>query len=821
MRFSTLYLLAALFVAVMFPLRAVAQEDEEDYRLYKFYKDDDVDDDDLLSWFATEVDSLLSSSAGGRSKAFSNSEYALSTLGFAPRGESRFSHSYIFEGVDISYSTSRMLSQLSLETTNDAGIGGINSSLSRTTRHSYHSANLRSRGHRFGVNISGRNYLMAVRHSAAYRLTKSDLELDDDWLLSEYFRINTGRDLYVDGLFSNGVEAAVSLSRRWRNNSLFMAVTLPWLQRTMRPATTEEAVVLTGNRGYNPAWGMQNGKMRSSRINNTTSPTFIASWQRRLGMWTTMRITAIGELSYVGRTALAWCDAMTPMPDNYRYMPSYFTAEDDHRVVDNAWRYNDLRYMQIAWDDLYHTNALQRDGHAAYFVECRRRNALNGSVVVDFTTQFRGLELEYGVRVSCDSRREFKVVDDLLGADHVLDIDYFVRDDATYGTRYHNNLRSTTIKRVAGQRFGYDYRLTESSVSAYGIARWNISNMDFEVSVDLATSSIHRRGYFEKELFAAARSYGRSRSVVLMPASLNVAWSYTFGRNALDVHAVAVSRCPESESLFLQANYNNRIVDAPRLSTSVAAEVGYRHVAQRFSVGAHMFASYHANECDVLHYYDDLADEYVDAVVSKLARINYGFEIDASVRWSQYLSSQAQLNIGRYRFAKDAAVRAYADDDNDLVYVSRSAIRGLNTSMPELSSYVDLAFKRGGWQATASLCYVGSRYVSPSVVRRTERIISYTSSAEERSSLLEHQSIGDAVSLGVNISKSLSLNDVAWLYVSFSIDNLLGAENIYSGYEQHRIRTEHIGQMEHVRPFDNKLNYGYGRTFRVNLSIGF
>ena len=94
MRFSTLYLLAALFVAVMFPLRAVAQEDEEDYRLYKFYKDDDVDDDDLLSWFATEVDSLLSSSAGGRSKAFTNSEYALSALGFAPRGESRFSASW-------------------------------------------------------------------------------------------------------------------------------------------------------------------------------------------------------------------------------------------------------------------------------------------------------------------------------------------------------------------------------------------------------------------------------------------------------------------------------------------------------------------------------------------------------------------------------------------------------------------------------------------------------------------------------------------------------------------------------------------------------
>ena len=75
--------------------------------------------------------------------------------------------------------------------------------------------------------------------------------------------------------------------------------------------------------------------------------------------------------------------------------------------------------------------------------------------------------------------------------------------------------------------------------------------------------------------------------------------------------------------------------------------------------------------------------------------------------------------------------------------------------------------------------------------------------------------------LNLSLSKRFQLADNRYIRVNLSLDNLLGARNISSGYEQHRVREVHIGEREHVRPFANKVMYGYGRTCRVNLSFGF
>lgn len=808
--FVRLLIIAAIVVSL--PQRLSAQEDVEDYHLYKFYKEDS----DLLEWFAEPTDSAVIAQATGGWRRATNWEYQLRMLGYAPRGVSYFESKYLFERVEISSTNSRLLSKLGLR-----GEYRHDGNYLRSTHHSFHDRVLYGRDHLVGANFSGRNYLMALSHQASYPLSKSDIALDDNWLLSQYVRVNTGRDLYVDGLFSNGAEAALSLSRRWRNNSLIVAAMLPWSQRSVRQATSMEAVTLTQNRGYNPAWGMQNGKMRSSRINSSLTPTLLLSWQRRLGMWTTMQLSAAGSFERRGRTSLAWCDAMTPMPDNYRYLPSYYADDNASRELAHAWRSGDMRYTQIVWDDLYHTNRLQTDGSAAYFVENRRTNNQCYVLNLDLTTQLHGVELEYGLHLLARSDRCFKLADDLLGADHLVDIDYFVRDDATYGTKYRNNIQTDDVVVEQGERFGYDYSLFELMTSLYGVARWRAWDMDFELGVELASSVVGRRGYFEKELFSGSRSYGRSKSVVLYPAKLSLLWDYDFGRNSLNAMMFIGSNTPESENLFLQPQYNNRLVDSPQLSTVAAAEVGYSLLLPKFNFSASLYASYRANGCEVVHYYDDLAQEYVDAVVSGIATLNLGIELEAMLLWSQYFSSQLALNMGRHRYSNDAIVTTYADNDNDLVAVSRSAMRGYNTSIPELSAYADISFRRSQWQATLSLCYVGLRYVNPSFVRRTERIYTYAQSPEEQSALLYQQSLGGAVSLNLSLSRSFRFSGGRWLSVRLTADNLLGANNIGSGYEQNRIRKVVISQREHVRPFANKVTLGYGRTCRINVSFGF
>lgn len=818
MKLHVVRYLALIAMFALFSQHVVAQENEEDYRQYKFY---DEEDDDPLSWFAQEIDSIINISHVERYGYLSNAEYALSNLGYAPRGEDRFSRRYKFESIYIGSSASRLLSQLGFLRSVDNTVSGVDAFTTQTTNHYYHSSPLKQRHHRVGTTLSGRNYLLSLNHRATYRLSRRGVELDDDWFLAEYVRVNTGRDIYVDGLFANGLDLAFAMSREWRNNSLVITAMLPWARRSTRQATTQEAVTLTGNCGYNPTWGMQGGKLRSSRINSGLSPMLMASWQRRLGMWTTMQLTAGTSFERLGRTALAWCDAMTPMPDNYRYMPSYFVDDDDSRRLAEAWRYNDVRYTQINWDELYRTNVLQPDGNAVYLVENRRTNRGTTSLNIGFTTLFRGVELCYGARAEMVSDRRFKVADDLLGADYLLDIDYFVRDDDTYGTMYRNNLLEDDIKVIEGERFGYDYRVTKSSVALYGVARLRAWDMDFELGVDIATSAIRRRGYFEKELFSGYRSYGASRAVVLLPASLTASWSYALSRHNFDAKILLSSNMPDAETLFLQVDYNNRLVDNPRLSSTFGAEAGYSLLLSRFALHGRVYAIYHGNEADVLHYYDDLAGEYVDAVVSDIARLNIGVELDAKMQWSQHFSSQGLINIGRHRYQRDAWVQTYADNDNDLIAESRAHMRGCGYSSAELSVYADIAFRRGGWQAVASFCYLGMRHASPSFIRRTERMYSYAPTAEEQQAMLEQQRLRDATSLGLSLSKSFKLEQGRWLSLRLSVDNVLGASNIYSGYEQHRIRKVQIAEREHVRPFANKVMYGYGRTCRININFGF
>ena len=807
-----------LLSLVIMPMIARAQE-IEDYMHYKFYDETEEEKEGQLWWLAEDVDSLEFHSQRSAYYRLSSAEYALRSVEFRRRGEEQNEEQYLVEGFNVGYSTQRLLAALGFE----RGVGRAAfqpSTHGRATVYNVYNSAPGYDSHRLRADMSGRNTLGSVSYRARYQLSRN-VTLKQDWQFAHYLRVNTGRDLYIDALSGNGFDIATSAMRCTNNRAMFVAVMLPWSRKSVRQYSVEEAFTLTGNHHYNPAWGLQDGGIRSSRQNSKLRPEVVGAWWRRLGGWTEMTISWRGAVESSGRRALAWFDAPTPMPDNYKYLPSYFLVGDERRLVEDAWVYNDRRYTQIDWDKLYKTNAIQSDGHALYVVENRRSNLLVGDVVANFETKLRGFTLNYGVEVDIDTKREFKVVDDLMGAEYLLDIDYFIRDDDTYSTQYRNNLRDKELEVGKGDKFGYDYRLTRGSVGLFGVARWSYADFDFEAGVTLRSIAISRRGYFEKELFAGSRSYGKSRVAKFYPAALNIRCDYSLDNHRFNALFFARSNAPYEQTIFLQPNYNNRLVEKPQTSLTLSSELGYEFIRSNLKVRASLFLTHHARECDVVHYYDDLAGEYVDAVVSDIASLNFGLEADISVRWSQYLSSQFTLAVGRYRYTKDATVMVYADDDNTLIANTKSYMSGVRRGCPELAAYGDVGYRRAGWRATATVSYWGLRHVSPSYLRRTERMLSYAGSQEGRSELRYQQNLGAAASLGVNVAKSFRFGDGVWMSVQFSVDNLLNSKMIYGGYEQHRVRSISSGNFSSVEPFANKLSYAYGRTFRLSVSLGF
>lgn len=802
----TLKLIVTIVTTLLALNGAWAQEFEGElyYLNYKYNQEED----EMLWWLSMEFEGNDIPVKSPEFNRLPNSYYALRNLRYARRGEQSTSHRYVVNGLNLDYSTSRLLSLLNIGRNEEP----------TTTYYHIKEGQPKYLGYRVRGGITGRNHSASLQFNSRNLISKHGVALNEDWEISSALRVMAGPDFYIEGVSRNGFEAAVSAYRTQLNNTLFFALMIPWSKRGLRQYSTEEAFSLTDNRYYNPTWGMLNGEKRNSRLVTSFTPEAIGVWEHKLSAWTVMTITTRLKFERNARTALGWYDADTPMPDNYRYMPSYF-GDADNQMVTEAWKHNDIRYTQINWDDILRTNMLQGDGPAAYAIESRVSNSLllDGSLL--FRTQLRGIDLSYGLTIDANTEHRFKLIDDMLGGDHILNIDYFIVDDATYGSAYRNNLRSEQLEVYEGDKFGYNYRLTSYRAALFAKALFNTGSVDFDIRARLATEGFRRRGYFEKELFSGRASLGRSRSTTFYPAVISLRARYNVENHMFNLGFKAESLSPNVDAQYLQPDYNNRLVDDLRSAVSLHANAEYQLTLQRLRLSASLFASHHTRGSDVVRYYDDLVGEYCDAVISNLTHTNYGVELDLSAQWSRYLSSTLSLTAARYRYSKDAQVATYSDKSNTLLATSTSAMRGLTTGYPEITAYGDITFRRSGWQATLSAQYWGSRHVTPSPIRHSERIVKYAQSAEERSAIQAQQRLKDAAMLNINVGKSFNLKSDVRLRVSLSVDNLLGSKIVYGGYEQHRTRHIQNGYYTSVAPFANKICYAYGRTFRLNIGL--
>jgi len=339
----------------------------------------------------------------------------------------------------------------------------------------------------------------------------------------------------------------------------------------------------------------------------------------------------------------------------------------------------------------------------------------------------------------------------------------------------------------------------------------------------LSDCRVWRRGYYEKELFAGRASYGRSDKMTFTPYRAKFVWSYSPApRHALSLDLAVEGYVPDAADLFLQTQYNNRTIDRPHLGTVCGAEVVYRFHSPALDLEAAAYILRSWRESRVVHAYDDLSGVYSDIVVGNIGRLNAGLEAAATVHYSRRLSSTFALSAGSYRFAADPTVKIYSDTDNSVVSLSRSYMGDCHAGAPELAAYADIGWRSAnGWSLCLSAQYAGLRYVEPSPLRRTERVVTYADSDEQRAAFACQRRLGDALTFDAMIAKSFRIGR-SQLRLMLSVRNLLSSRNIvYGGYEQNRVRRYTVGDASLCRPFDDMLTYAYPRTGYFSASWSF
>ena len=666
------------------------------------------------------------------------------------------------------------------------------------------------------VRFTDRNYLVGAKAAVS-------ASPGDGWRISAALDARSGRDMHVEGVFTNAVTAGLRLARRFgEGHELSVLCIVPPSVRGTRLSSSEEAFTLTGDRLYNPAWGWQDGRVRNSRVRRETVPLALAAYAVPLSASTSLAATLAAEAGVAKYSMLDWYDARTPMPDNYRYLPSY-TGD---RETEQAWLARDPRYTQIDWDELIRQNRMA-GGHAVYTLEDRAERIRNLGFDALFTTApDERLTLRYGFSYRHARTRSYKQMRDLLGADHITDIDQYLVDDDTYGNLLQNDLRHPGRTVREGDRFGYDYALSTREATVRLSAEYRSDRLRADVALALGDAVVLRRGYYEKELFPGTQSLGRSRRMGFTPYTVKalVGWAFS-PRSYLEASAAAGAAVPDAADLFYQPLYNNRTVDDPAAGRFYAAELNFTRTGERLSLRITAFAVATLDGIQSRRYYDDMAGVYSDMAVTGIGRMACGVEAAADLRLAYRWSLSLAASGGRYKYIRNPRVTVISDVDNSAVDTRAESHMGGCTlgAAPQLTACAELSyFGPRGWGFRASAGYAGLRYVEPVPLRRTARIARQGGITREMFDAFTHQErLGDAFTFDASLFKSFYFGR-SRLTASLMLRNLLGdADTVYSGYESLRVRRIRSGDALYFAPHATRYTYAYPRSFYLTISYKF
>lgn len=675
---------------------------------------------------------------------------------------------------------------------------------------------VRLRPYYAALSLTDRNYRVGLRAGWSGTLGKG-------WHGSAAVDARTGRDLHIEGVFTDAITAGARFDKRFSDDRLLeICLVVPFSIRGGRSASTEEAFRLTGNRLYNPAWGFQNGKVRNARVRRERMPMMQISLQSELTASTAFTATAgieAGSRSYSG---LNWYDARTPLPDNYRYLPSY--TED--RATEEAWHNNDPHFTQIDWDRMIVCNRMA-GGQAVYTLEDQVERLIRTHAGLRFTTRSgSGLQFDYSVEWQYRNARRFKRMRDLLGAEYIVDIDQYLVDDDTYGNLLQNNLRNPDRRIGEGDRFGYDYSLCESEIRAFAQIVWQSDRFRAGSTAGFGSALRYRRGHYEKELFPDENSYGRSRRMSFAPWSFRAyaGWSIST-RDYLEIAAMAATEAPDAEELFYQPLYNNRTVDTPRTEKHFAADLTWRSTGKRIDWQASAFATMTRDESHTTRYYDDLAGVYADMAVAETGICTFGIETAVQIRLGYRWQLTAAGSALQSLYIRNPKVTVISDVDNSAIDTEAESYMGdcRPGGVPQWTACVGAGyFGPKGWGLRLSAGYVGGRYVEASPLRRTRRIARQAGTTpEDFAAFVEQERLDDAFTLDAALFKSFRLGAEGRMTISLMVRNLTDDTAMYNGYESSRIRRRYAGDTAYREPHATRYTSIYPRSFYLSVSCRF
>lgn len=612
----------------------------------------------------------------------------------------------------------------------------------------------------------------------------------------------------------------------------------PYRRSTNSP-NTEEVVALKGI-GYNAYWGWQDGEKRNERLKTNHEPVFQLTHHWDVSKNTKLTTTASYQFGKNGYTRLDWNNAYSPSPVYYRNMPSWYLSNGDQTGADyytNLWK-TDESFSQINWDALYNANYNQADGHAVYFVA----NDVNMDKTLSFNSNLRtqineNYTLFAGLSYQNVNSEMFREVDDLLGAQYVLDKD----DYAEFGESGDYDENHPDKKVGKDGKVQYDYAINQQKVGAFFAANYKKNKWDITLSLKSGYTGMSRFGKFDH--YKYDDSYGRSKTYSFVDWGSKLMLTYKLnGRNFIRLNGAYFSNAPTFSEVFPSARES--AVSSPDIDVSKIASGDLSYILRAPKVKARLTGYYtkFMDETQVAFAYIDRTggsgstnNVFTAEVLTGVDKQHVGGEFAMEAQLTSTFTLNAVASVGEYTYANNPDVYYFSEDYADqggYDYIGKSYLKDYKVSSSAQSGYA-LGFQYRDphyWWLGATGNYLTNNYISPAASLRTEQFqidpstnLPYAgltqSSLDE---LLKQQKFSDEFMLNVNAGKTFRFGKY-YMGVSLTVNNVLNNKDyITGGFEQLRLANyADYSNADYRTTFGSKTWRNQGTSYFLNVFLRF
>jgi hypothetical protein len=650
---------------------------------------------------------------------------------------------------------------------------------------------------------------------------------------------------YAPGTYYDGWSYFLGVDKRFNDRHLLSFVTFGTPTENGRQGSSvNEMVQLAQDNFYNPFWGYQNGKKRNVSIARSFQPVGILTHDWKISDKTSLLTSAGITYGKRSTTGLDWYNAADPRPDYYRYLPSY---QLDPSFAEQARleMMNDVNKRQINWDALYQTNYASNDvvnnvnGILGNNVRGRRSKYIVEERIIN-TTKYNfnstlnsavteNINFTAGVTYQSQNNHYYKELEDLLGGEFYVDVNQFgERDFPANPSAAQNNLNSPNRLVGVGDRFGYNYDINIKKGAVWLQGVFKFRKIDVFVATEHSYTSFYRKGNVKSGLFPD-NSFGKSETQNFYNSGIKGGITYKIdGRNYIFANGSYASRAPFFENAFIAPRTRDFTQDNLKSEEILSTEVGYVMNAPKLKIRATGYYAQFKNGLDVLTFYNEEFQNFVNYAISNIGKIHMGLEFGVEAKVYKGLSVNAAAAIGQYTFntRQNATITA----DNSSTVLSKDVVvysKDFYVPTPQQAYTIGLDYRSPKfWFLSVNFNYFDKMYLSTNPVRRTAAAVSGLAEGSDQwrqivdQTQLESQYTLDAFAgySWLMNRKFKTLKKRHFLVFNAGVNNILNNRSIVSGgFEQLRFDFAE----KNVNKFPDRRFYAYGINYFASVGLRF